>query len=129
MRFENQYLTYSEYINLGGTIEEMPFNLLEFECRQRINRRTQNRLVNIEEIPDEVKLCIFRMIGELDTYIKESQTTGNIASENIDGYSVTYSSQTKEAINYKAGKIEEIMENCLMNVIVNGVHILYLGVM
>ena len=29
MEFKGQYLTYQEYLALGGTIEKMPFNLLE----------------------------------------------------------------------------------------------------
>ena len=38
MTFENQYLTYAEYLALGGdTIGETPFNLLEYEARKQIN--------------------------------------------------------------------------------------------
>ena len=35
MTFEGQYLTYDEYLALGGpAIGQMPFNLLEFEARR-----------------------------------------------------------------------------------------------
>ena len=44
MEFEGQYLTYEEYIDLGGTLDLMPFNLLEFEARRKIDIRTQSRL-------------------------------------------------------------------------------------
>ena len=46
MEFTGQYLTYQEYLALGGTLEEMPFNLLEFDARKRIDKRTLERLVN-----------------------------------------------------------------------------------
>ena len=31
MEFNNQYLSYEEYKTLGGTLGEMPFNILEFK--------------------------------------------------------------------------------------------------
>ena len=55
MDFTNQYLTYEEYMVLGGTLEEVPFNELEYECRRIIDSRTQNRLKNADEIPEEVE--------------------------------------------------------------------------
>ena len=62
MEFTNQYLTYAEYISLGGTLEEVPFNELEFECRRIIDSRTQNRLKEVNEIPQEVKMLEYKMI-------------------------------------------------------------------
>ena len=47
MEFSEQYLNYEEYKSLGGTLDIMPFNILEFESRKRIDERTQNRLKNI----------------------------------------------------------------------------------
>ena len=41
--FSGQYLTYLEYQSLGGTLEETPFNLLEYEARKQIDLRTQRR--------------------------------------------------------------------------------------
>ena len=42
MTFEGQYLTYAEYTELGGSaIGEMPFNLLEFEARKKIDLKIQ----------------------------------------------------------------------------------------
>ena len=52
MTFEGQYLTYAEYLGLGGSaIGETSFNLLEFEARNQIDLRTHNRLVDVETIP------------------------------------------------------------------------------
>ena len=33
MEFKGQYLTYQEFKALGGTLDEMPFNLLEYNAR------------------------------------------------------------------------------------------------
>ena len=39
MEFNGQYLTYTEYKQLGGTIPiELPFNLLEFNARKCIDK-------------------------------------------------------------------------------------------
>ena len=61
MEFSGQYLNYSEYRLLGGTLDQTPFNLLEFEARKKIDERTQGRLKNVVEIPQEVKICMFAL--------------------------------------------------------------------
>ena len=91
MEFNNQYLTYEEYKSLGGTLGEMPFNILALKARQIINERTQNRLKDIEEMPQEVKICVYDLINTMNKYnLSNNSTSSNISSENTDGYSVTY---------------------------------------
>ena len=63
MEFEGQYLTYDDYEELGGDLPEMPFNLLEFEARRQIDLRTHNRLVDEEEVPFEVQMCMYNLIN------------------------------------------------------------------
>ena len=36
MEFSGQYLNYEEYKSLGGTLDIMPFNILEFESRKEL---------------------------------------------------------------------------------------------
>ena len=127
MEFKNQYLSYEEYKSLGGTLGEMPFNILELKARQVINERTQNRLKNIEEMPQEVKICVYDLINTMNKYnLSDNSTSSNISSENIDGYSVTYKSGTEMTTEQKA-QYEDIMLTDLYGVIVNGEAILYLG--
>ena len=127
MEFKNQYLSYEEYKILGGTLGEMPFNILELKARQIINERTQNRLKNIEKIPQEVKNCVYDLINTMNKYnLSNNSTSSNISSENTDGYSVTYKSGTEMTAEQKA-QFEDIMFTDLYGVIVNGESILYLG--
>ena len=127
MEFNNQYLTYEEYKSLGGTLGEMPFNILELKARQIINGRTQNRLKDIEKIPQEVKICVYDLIQTINKYNNSNNSTSsNISSENIDGYSVTYKSGTEMTAEQKA-QYEDVMLTDLYGVIVNGESILYLG--
>lgn len=134
MQFEGQYLTYAEYRSLGGTLDITPFNLLEFEARRKIDISTRDRLKNIEsaKIPQEVKLCIYNLISSIESYaasIKSATENGNIASENTDGYSVTYvkSAAIKDIISSKSVELDDIIRTYLLGVVVNGQHIMYIG--
>ena len=128
MEFNNQYLSYEEYKSLGGTLGEMPFNILELKARQIINERTQNRLKNVEKIPQEVKICVYDLINTMNKYnLSDNSTSSNISSENTDGYSVTYKSGT-ELTEEQKKEYDDVMEKDLYGVIVDNTPILYLGV-
>ena len=134
MNYNGQYLTYREHIDLGGTLEQTPFNLLEYEARKKIDERTQGRLKKIDttEMPQEVKMCMYALINCLSGYNKNSLGTinKNIVSESIDGYSVSYvnSTQFESVVNSKNIELNDIIKTYLTGVIVNNQHILYLGV-
>ena len=128
MEFNNQYLAYEEYKSLGGTLGEMPFNILELKARQIINGRTQNRLKDVEKIPQEVKICVYDLIQTINKYNNSNNSTSsNISSENIDGYSVSYKSGT-ELTEEQKKQYDDVMETDLYGVIVDNTPILYLGV-
>ena len=131
MEFSEQYLTYDEYKALGGTIDQTPFNLLEFEARKKIDERTFGRLKNVVKLPQEVKMCMFSLINSINSY--GNSTSGNnknIASETTDGYSVSYvtGGTIQEIIKSKSIELNDIITTYLLGVIVNNEHILYLGV-
>lgn len=127
MNFEGQYLTYQEYIELGGSeIGIIPFNLLEFEARKRIDAKTLRRLIGLEEIPNEVKLCIKHLINTITLYINENNR--NISSESVGSYSVNYGNNIKEIIEGKSAELDDIILNDLFGVIVNNEHLIYCGV-
>ena len=135
MEFNGQYLTYEEYKALGGSLDLTPFNLLEFESRRRIDIRTQNRLKDIDskDIPQEVKICEYRMINSINNYWKATNDVtnkGNVASESTDGYSISYvtANQIQDIIKSKSVELDDIIREYLIGVIVNGQHIMYLGV-
>jgi hypothetical protein len=133
MEFEGQYLTYEEYRGLGGTVDLMPFNLLEFESRKKIDEKTFNRLKNSEDIPQEVKLCVYNLINSISSISNSTSNvtnTSNIASENIDGYSINYVTPDKisSIIKSKNDEINDIIETYLFGIIYNGEHLLYTGV-
>ena len=124
MEFKGQYLTYTEYQNLGGTLKEMPFNILEFKVRKQIDNMTFNRLVNLKEQNQEVKMCEYELINKLEKYSKTAD--GIKTGENIDGYSVSYA---QIDINERKKEYGEIIRNYLSECkLEDGTPYLYCGV-
>lgn len=133
MEFEGQYLTYEEYRALGGTLDLTSFNLLEYEARNQIDLRTQNRLINCDTIPQKVKICVFHIIEKINSYAQTSNNVieqGNLASESIDGYSRSFAgiNQIQEIVKSKNAEIQDLMLSDLFGVIVNNEHIINNGV-
>jgi len=135
MEFEGQYLTYEEYKGLGGELDLMPFNLLEFEARRRIDIRTQNRLKDVDsgDIPQEVKLCEYNLINSINGFASAMTTisnNGNVASFNSDGYSESYitPAQIQDVVKSKSAELDDIVRTYLLGVIFNDEHLMYLGV-
>ena len=133
MTFEGQYLTYAEYQALGGSaIGEKPFNLLEFEARRKIDIRTFKRL-KANNIPQEVKLCEYKMINTIEGYTQSLQSianNGNIKSENTDGYSISYvsASELSDIVKSQSAELDDIIRTYLLGVIYEGEHLMYCGV-
>lgn len=127
MEFKGQYLTYQEYKALGGTLDEMPFNLLEFNARMKINERTFGRLVDKGQEYKEVKLCVYNMITTLNSYSSYDTQNKAISSETTDGYSISYGTPQKSTTEAKNSELEDIIDTYLSNLIVDDVRVLYRG--
>ena len=127
MEFKGQYLTYQEYLALGGTLEEMPFNLLEYNARKKIDERTFGRLVDKGQEYQEVKLCVYNMITTLNSYSSYDTQNKAISSESTDGYSVSYGTPQKSITEAKNSELEDIINSYLANVIIDNVPVLYRG--
>lgn len=120
MEFGKQYLTYNEYKELGGTLDKTPFNLLEFRARKLIDERTSNRLVNLDSQIEEVKLCVFELIHQIQIYTDNN----NKSSESVGNYSVSYNNvQTKEQTNLYLDIIKSYLINCTLD----NIPYLYIG--
>ncbi len=127
MEFKGQYLTYQEYLALGGTLDEMPFILLEFDARKRIDKRTFGRLVDKGQEYQEVKLCVYNMITILNSYSSYDTQNKAISSESIDGYSISYGTPQKSTMEAKNSELEDIMNSYLSNIVIDNVPVLYRG--
>lgn len=95
------YLTYEEYIQMGGeALEDTAYENLEFEARTQIDWWTFGRLKNEAKQPEAVKRCMYKLIELLDKQQKVLMVDavdedGNIkaglmAHQSNDGVSSTY---------------------------------------
>ena len=125
MDYGTKYLTFAEYTALGGSItDENAFNLLEYEARKEININTLNRIVNLDTIPNEVKICTFNLINKINSINEQKY---NVSSETVGSYSVSYGS-IQEIIKSNKSQLDNVIMNDLYGVIVNGEHVIYRGV-
>lgn len=127
MEFKGQYLTYQEYKALGGTLDEMPFKLLEYNARKKIDERTFGRLVDKGQEYQEVKLCVYNMITTLNSYSSYDTQNKAISSESTDGYSISYGTPQKSTTEAKNSELEDVINSYLANVVIDNVPVLYRG--
>lgn len=94
------YLTFDEYQDMGGALDETTFNDLEFEAENYINWYTFDRLKGEKKVSNEVKRCMFAIIKMVvaqasvlpsNTSTKGGGTLGAIQSQSNDGVSISYS--------------------------------------
>ena len=123
-----EYITREEYIRLLSA-ESIPNNLnnLIIEASNYINYKTFGRIDgnNVSEQVKYVTCLIVNLINEQETKISE---IGNLKSQNIEGWSETYSTPEEIKKDY-AEKMHETLKQYLWNVIgEDGNPLLYCGV-
>ena len=112
------YLTFDDYVNMGGKIGYAAFCVYLRRAEAEINKHTYRRLINSETIPEEVKSCVFELIELYDKKAKQS-----IGSVSNDGVSVSY-----EAVDVEKQTVD-IIKSFLMHVPDStGTPLLYMGV-
>ena len=133
------YLTYDEYLDMGGTLDEALFNFLSFDADTYIDWYTFNRLWGEEVIPERVKLCEFHLIRLLNTKLnlvapdvtgtEGVNTNVQLESQSNDGVSVTYGVLHADEIYYNSKKeIDECVKRYLSGVMNSlGKKLLYRG--
>lgn len=129
MEFTKQYLNFEEYQELGGTLPETPFNILELEAQKNIDKYTFGRLKNLESQNIEVKICIFKLIEMLNSYSSYNSQNKSISSESTDGYSISYSGATENVSKSKMQDVKSIIKTYLSDCYLeDGTPYLYVGV-
>lgn len=143
------YLSYDEYKEYGGTLDETAFNDLEFDAESTINWYTFNRLKRPEWASvlnsDELKRCMYQLIRikQMETELLATSSGGvgggigwtkeaGITQESNDGVSVSYNTLSSgELMAYFNGsKTKEDLIKQYLGSIVNdlGRKILYRGI-
>ena len=129
MDMSPRYLTYDEYTEVGGTLDETEFNYYAYEAESYIDWYTFNRLHNMTEIPDAVKRCevyLIRLIQErlaalgistVDSSGNADNSLKSILSQSNDGVSVSYNSLgARDAISGLSNEIKQTIDRFLAGV-------------
>lgn len=122
------YLTYEEYQNMGGTLDEATFDDYAFEAEAKINWYTFNRLKNDTTFPPEVKRCVYRLIKLLEDAANALALSGDanggsngavagIASQSNDGVSISYNTiSARDMLENAQSQVETTIRQYLYGV-------------
>lgn len=123
-----KYITDAEYKKLLD-VESIPnnFDKLVIEASNHINYRTFGR-IDENNIPEQVKYVACLIVDLLNEQDEKLSEIGNLKSQNIEGWSESYSTPEEIKKDYSE-KIQNTLSNYLWNVIGNdGNPLLYCGV-
>ena len=137
------YLTYDEYSEMGGTLDETLFNTLVLDAQGYIDWYTFNRLWKeewrTEDVMERVKICMYQLISlvaaKQNLITPQGTNAGGInlnaqvSQQSNDGVSTTYAVLSGELLFSHAKKEIEDTINRYLNGIVNSVgrKLLYRG--
>lgn len=120
------YLTYEEYAEIGGTLDETAFDRNIDRACTMIDIRTQSRLEKFGDIPRIVKI----VCADLVSYIANNTVDKSVTSrsQSAGGVSESESYATKTAEDF-ANDLDKIFEPLALVKTKNGISILYRGAM
>ncbi len=103
------YLTYEEYKEYGGELPSTTFNSYVVDAQVIIDSKTFNRLSKMDEIPEKVKQCVFKLIDLMEQKsecFRMGNDNSSIISQANDGVSLTYN---KMSPRQKVGELNRLM--------------------
>lgn len=123
-----EYITEADYKKLLGK-ESVPNNFknLNIEASNYINYKTFGR-IDINDIPEQVQYVTCLIIDLQDEENTKLSEIGNLKSQNIEGWSESYSTPEEVKDDYEDKK-QRTLNQYLWNVIgIDGNPLLYCGV-
>ena len=95
------YLTYEEYQNMGGTLNEIAFNSLLLDVESKVNYLTNGCITKLDTIPQAVKTLIYKLICFYNTNsqgVTENANIGNLTSYSNGIETFGYSTGTDDML-------------------------------
>lgn len=91
----NSYITYNEYVELGGTLSQDVFNRFILKAQRILDVNTYERIPLLDEVPDVVKEVLVEYIGKLNDF-ESQKTEGAVISQYSNGVeSLTFKRTTE----------------------------------
>jgi hypothetical protein len=121
-----QYLTYEEYIGLGGILDTTAFNRNIHRACSVIDNATHNRIKCMVEVPQMAKALCRDLVEYLANDFGSSKQVSN-HSQSAGGVSESESFVIR-SIEERAGEIDDMVKDYLLNEVDdNGTPLLYRG--
>ena len=123
-----KYITQDEYISLLGA-KSIPdnFNNLVIRASAYINHKTFGR-IDENNVPEQVQYATCLIIDLINEENDKLSKIGNLKSQNIEGWSESYSTPEEIKTDYEDKK-QKVLNQYLWNVIgTDGNPLLYCGV-
>jgi len=95
----NSYLTYQDYRELGGQLDENTFKHLERKAQRYLDSITFDRIKSLTTIPDEVREVLTEFINRMDIYNNQRQN-GDIVTQYSNGVE-QFSYKTQDESGFK----------------------------
>lgn len=120
------YLTFAEYQEMGGKLDETTFNDYEFQAEAKVDWYTFNRLKKDKTYPEQLKKCMYCLIKLIDLQMSalnpggsESGSSGGgiVASQSNDGVSISYNTlSAKDAVDIAEPEMKKAINSMLQGV-------------
>ena len=123
-----KYVTEEEYKKLLGT-NSVPndFNNLVIKASSYINYNTLGR-IDIDDIPEQVQYTTCLIIDLINEQNDKLSKIGNLKSQNIEGWSESYSTPEEIKADYEEKKYSTLREQLWDVIGIDGNPLLYSGV-
>ena len=122
-----EYITADEYKKLLGK-ESVPDNFknLNIEASNYINYKTFER-IDKNNVPEQVQYVTCLIIDLIDEQNTKLSEIGNLKSQNIEGWSETYSTPEEVKADYEEKKYSRLKEYLWDVIGIDGKPLLYCG--
>lgn len=120
------YLTYEEYINIGGVLDLTAFNRNIDRACSMIDIRSHSRLEEFQETPKIVKVVCADLLDYISTNTVDKTVTSRSQSAGAVSESESYSIKTADDYSADLDRIFEPLETVKTK---NGISITYRGAM
>ena len=123
------YLTYEEYVSMGGDLSESDFTQEEFKARKRIDYWTDSRVSGMQTVPGAVKQCMMELIKANAKYDACAIADNPLVeSFSTDGYTENYGSAEEQLSMIQASLYRSAKHLLFGKTDDNGIPLLYRGI-
>jgi hypothetical protein len=123
------YLTFNEYMDMGGKVAESDFNRFMVRANATISRMTHGRVLNESPVRTSVKYAAYELVNAMYADAQMGADGREIASMSNDGMSVSFAVGGQSGASSAAQRYAFIVRSYLeYEVDANGTMLLYAGV-